>query len=529
MPRRGPGDELAHRLRVVVAIALPALLDHVARGLRLGGMAVGREFHAGIEPQFRRRQPRRDNLHALHIGQMHARKSGLRESRPAGAGEGFRIGQFQRAIDKKKRQAVDRDRPRIACCLHRIGDHRGQRGVIIKLLDQQLARAAIPMPRPVLIGPAEAELNVDLRMRPQHLQRAIQQPPRAEIIVIDHPAIHAITRRQTGLRGQRLRQAEIVKTQIAGQMRLIMPLIARHRPRHIGPFREALAPPEIVLRCGVELRQEECQHPHPIHPPQRLAPAFGQLLLIARRQLPPPRLALQRRGDAEVMHHHRPMHIADPPTRRPQTQAEIDILAIGGRVRRVEQIASDRHPPHHQRRPGAIRHRAVSAEPGFLRVGKQPGHPGFARGLDIATRLLQPPIRIDQLRPHRPQMWVGVQGSGQMCYGVRGNLGVVVQQQHVIAGAGRECRIARGEEAEIFGMAHQCQPRHLGQLRHRLFCRCVIGHHNLRLPGHCAARQGKQTFGGHRRLIERRDQHGDARCGNDGKAEFRQRLARIAD
>src|SRR6185437_2298921 len=40
-------------------------------------------------------------------------------------------------------------------------------------------------------------------------------------------------------------------------MRLVVPSKTRARLRNVGPFREALSPPFIVIGCGIELRKME--------------------------------------------------------------------------------------------------------------------------------------------------------------------------------------------------------------------------------------------------------------------------------
>jgi hypothetical protein len=45
-------------------------------------------------------------------------------------------------------------------------------------------------------------------------------------------------------------------------MRLIMPDEQGSRPRHVGPFGEALALPFIIFGKGMELGQVDCHHPH---------------------------------------------------------------------------------------------------------------------------------------------------------------------------------------------------------------------------------------------------------------------------
>ena len=55
----------------------------------------------------------------------------------------------------------------------------------------------------------------------------------------------------------RLGQAEVVEAQVGRDVRLIVAGKQRCSARDVGPFGEAPAPPLVVLRSGVKLRQVE--------------------------------------------------------------------------------------------------------------------------------------------------------------------------------------------------------------------------------------------------------------------------------
>jgi hypothetical protein len=93
-------------------------------------------------------------------------------------------------------------------------------------------------------------------------------------------AVDAIFSRQRGLSLARFGQPKVVKSEIGWQMRLIMPAKERTRSHHIRPFRESLAPPHIVFRDRVKLRQVKRNRPDS-HPP----PADSRLTSTAKNML----------------------------------------------------------------------------------------------------------------------------------------------------------------------------------------------------------------------------------------------------
>src|SRR5207244_2596120 len=81
------------------------------------------------------------------------------------------------------------------------------------------------------------------------------------VMVIDE-TVNTVLSSQRGLRRARLRCPEIVKAQIGGQVRLIVPGKPRPRLRYVRPFRKPFSPPGVVLRNRMELREMNGQEPH---------------------------------------------------------------------------------------------------------------------------------------------------------------------------------------------------------------------------------------------------------------------------
>ena len=132
-------------------------------------------------------------------------------------------------------------------------------GGAVVLRQQHLVFRAVPAARPVLVGPHQAERQVDARVRQQRLQGPVQQAAAVERVHVEHEAVDAGAAGHVRLPPQHLRAVQAVEAQVARDARLVVPGEARQGAADVGPFREALAPPGVVLRDGVELRQVEGQ------------------------------------------------------------------------------------------------------------------------------------------------------------------------------------------------------------------------------------------------------------------------------
>src|SRR5689334_24178834 len=69
--------------------------------------------------------------------------------------------------------------------------------------------------------------------------------------------VQPVAAREPRLRAQRLDHSKVVKTQRAGQTRLVMAHELGQSARDVCPLREALAPPAVVLRYRMKLWQIE--------------------------------------------------------------------------------------------------------------------------------------------------------------------------------------------------------------------------------------------------------------------------------
>jgi hypothetical protein len=83
----------------------------------------------------------------------------------------------------------------------------------------------------------------------------MEEATAVEPVMVVAEAVDAVRARQLGLRRARLCVAQVVVSEIGGHMRLVVADEIRPRASHVGPFGEALAPPRIVFRGRMELRE----------------------------------------------------------------------------------------------------------------------------------------------------------------------------------------------------------------------------------------------------------------------------------
>ena len=116
---------------------------------------------------------------------------------------------------------------------------------------------SVPAPGPVLVGPAQAEREVEVRVGQQLIERLAQQPSAAEPVVVIAEPVQPVEPGQLDLPALHVGQPEVVEPELAGQMRLIVAGELRLAAGDVGPLGESLSPPLVVLGDRVELRQVE--------------------------------------------------------------------------------------------------------------------------------------------------------------------------------------------------------------------------------------------------------------------------------
>jgi len=127
----------------------------------------------------------------------------------------------------------------------------------MRLGNQRVVLSAVPAARPVLVGPAQAERQVEGRVGQHALERTGHQSTAIEPIMVVAEAMHAVQTRQFDLPSLRPVATQVVESKLPGQFGLLMAKELRHRLRDVGPLGKSPAPPCVVLGKGMELRQIE--------------------------------------------------------------------------------------------------------------------------------------------------------------------------------------------------------------------------------------------------------------------------------
>ena len=125
----------------------------------------------------------------------------------------------------------------------------------IGLPEEDVLLLSQPSPRPGLVGPGQAEGEVGLTRREDLVKRPAQQAFSLKPVVPVAEGLDPVGLGQAGLLLPHLGNTEIVEPKVGREVRLIVAGKLRPRLGDVAPLREPFAPPGIVLRNGMELRQ----------------------------------------------------------------------------------------------------------------------------------------------------------------------------------------------------------------------------------------------------------------------------------
>ncbi len=216
--------------------------------------AVGCELDRGVEPVAGGVDVALEVLHVREVEVGQAVLPG--DFAPDGGGAPGVWQQFG-PVDDEQRPPVDAD---VARVLERRDQAFDVGAVVVGavvLREEHVLRAAVPHPRPVLVGPAQAEGEVGLATGQHLVERPLEDAPAVEPVVVVDEAADAVLARQRRLRFPHLGHAQVVEAEIGWQMRLIVAREEWLGLRDVAPLREALAPPLVVLVDRMKLRQVE--------------------------------------------------------------------------------------------------------------------------------------------------------------------------------------------------------------------------------------------------------------------------------
>ena len=128
------------------------------------------------------------------------------------------------------------------------------------LADQHVVIRAVPPPCPILVGPHQAKRKIHARLGEHRLGRRLQQAAAVEPVEIMHEAEQPGIARHRHLAAHRCGAVQRVVAQVARHPRLVVALEARHGAGDRSPFGEAGAPPFVIFRYRMELRQVVSEH-----------------------------------------------------------------------------------------------------------------------------------------------------------------------------------------------------------------------------------------------------------------------------
>ena len=167
------------------------------------------------------------------------------------------IGQLLDPVDEHQRPAVDGD---VAGVLERLGEVADVGQVVlgaVLLGDEDGAGHGVPVPGPLLVGPAQGEREVGGSGLEDLLEGALEELlPVEPVVVVDEPR-DPVVAGQLGLGLTYLGQAQVVVAELAGHVRLVVARIQGLGLGHVGPLGEPLAPPLVVLGDRVVLGEVE--------------------------------------------------------------------------------------------------------------------------------------------------------------------------------------------------------------------------------------------------------------------------------
>ena len=148
----------------------------------------------------------------------------------------------------------------------------------VALGDENLGVEAVPASRPVLIGPAQREREVDRRIVQQVAQRRVKELPPVEPVVVHDKSVDAVFPGQRRLAAHNLGIRQVVPTELARLRRLRMSLVDGPGALGVEPIGKPASPPGVVLRDLMELRKIEGEHLRPAgRPPPHTAQPRGDV------------------------------------------------------------------------------------------------------------------------------------------------------------------------------------------------------------------------------------------------------------
>src|ERR1700688_754502 len=181
---------------------------------------------------------------------------------PPDIGCPLRIGKLRCAVHGEERAVHDANVARV----HEKWDERADVCYVVRLavalFKQHLIVEPVPAARPILIRPAKTKRKIRLAALQDFIYWSFEYLPAIEPIVVVTKTVDSVLGCQLRLGCPRLRQSQVVETQVRWQVRLVVPREPWLRPRHAAPFGKAFPPPLVIFRNRMKLRQVKGYRPH---------------------------------------------------------------------------------------------------------------------------------------------------------------------------------------------------------------------------------------------------------------------------
>ena len=125
---------------------------------------------------------------------------------------------------------------------------------IVALLNQHIAFATVPAARPVLVGPHQTKRLINV-VGKKPVEWSLHQPMSVEPVVIKAECLNTCGPSEGRLCLQGIGIVQICVPEITWNTRLVVPSKPWHCTRDVSPLGKACAPPRIIFRKGMKLRQ----------------------------------------------------------------------------------------------------------------------------------------------------------------------------------------------------------------------------------------------------------------------------------
>ena len=184
-------------------------------------------------------------------------------------------------------------------------------------------------------------------------------------------------------------------------------------------------------------------------------------------------------GEFEVQRHRRRL-VHHAPTRLPHPHAVVGVLVVGGLKLIIEAAQRLEQPPRRQQEGAraVVDVTAKGVHGRERRIAAPVARSGAIPPQD-AARLLEPSVEEDQLAAHRPDVGRAGERGERRVDAARQELGVVVEEEEVLAASHLGRLVDRAQEAAILRVAdhgHAVQPLEQGA---RLVLGGVVDQHQL--------------------------------------------------